>query len=121
VETRHSPVALVENQCVISAGTSPLNAFDRLEVMEYSAKSMLIKYFDLGTGIVESMPDAEEIRKREDIVCYNCYMKEGDSIGMVTDGRSVMGRGFYVVKADTLADAGAVCAEIENKFTIREV
>ena len=88
---------------------------------EYSAKSMLIKYFDLGTGIVESMPDAEEIRKREDIVCYNCYMKEGDSIGMVTDGRSVMGRGFYVVKADTLADAGAVCAEIENKFTIWEV
>ena len=36
-----SPVAMVENDCVITAGTSPLNAFDRLEVMEYSAKSVI--------------------------------------------------------------------------------
>lgn len=88
---------------------------------KYNAESMLIKYFDLGVGVVESMPDAEEIENREDVVSYNCYMQEGDSIGMVTDGRSVMGRGFYIVKADTLAAAGDICAEIERKFVIREV
>jgi len=36
-----TPVAIIENDCVIIGGTSMLNAFDRLEVMEYSAKSVI--------------------------------------------------------------------------------
>ncbi|MCL2838857.1 MAG: class II aldolase/adducin family protein [Oscillospiraceae bacterium] len=35
------PVILVENDCVIVTGNSLLAAFDRLEVLEYSAKAML--------------------------------------------------------------------------------
>ena len=36
-----SPVVLVENDCVLVAGTSLINAFDRLEVTEYTAKSII--------------------------------------------------------------------------------
>lgn len=36
-----TPIAIVNNNCVIVAGQSLLNAFDRLEVAEYSAKSIL--------------------------------------------------------------------------------
>lgn len=36
-----NPVCIIENDCVICGGTSLLNAFDRLEVMEYSAKSVI--------------------------------------------------------------------------------
>jgi L-fuculose-phosphate aldolase len=39
--TPENPVALVENDCVIATGTSLLNAFDRLEVAEYSAKAVI--------------------------------------------------------------------------------
>ena len=35
------PIAIIEHDCVIACGTSLLNAFDRLEVMEYSAKSLI--------------------------------------------------------------------------------
>jgi len=35
------PVVLIENDCVIVTGTSLLNAFDRLEVLEYSAKAII--------------------------------------------------------------------------------
>lgn len=35
------PVALVKNDCVIAAGASLLNAFDRLEVAEFSARAIL--------------------------------------------------------------------------------
>ena len=35
------PVMIVNNQCVIVTGASLLNAFDKLEVMEYSAKAIL--------------------------------------------------------------------------------
>jgi L-fuculose-phosphate aldolase len=35
------PVLLVQNDCVLTLGTNILNAFDRLEVAEYSAKSLI--------------------------------------------------------------------------------
>lgn len=38
--SRH-PVILVQNHCVVVAGSSLLNAFDRLEVGEYSAKALI--------------------------------------------------------------------------------
>ena len=36
-----SPVLVVDNKCVIVAGNSLLNAFDKLEVLEYSAKAVI--------------------------------------------------------------------------------
>ena len=36
-----TPVSLVENDCVLTVGTDILNAFDRLEVAEFSAKSLI--------------------------------------------------------------------------------
>jgi len=37
----HTPALLVENDCVLVVGTDILNAFDRLEVAEYSARSLI--------------------------------------------------------------------------------
>ncbi|MCQ2435533.1 MAG: class II aldolase/adducin family protein [Clostridia bacterium] len=54
--TMQKPVCLVENDCAIAAGTSLLNAFDRLEVMEYSAKS-LVQTKSLGAGVVKINDD----------------------------------------------------------------
>ena len=36
-----NPVAVIANDCVVIAGSGLLNVFDRLEVLEYSAKSVL--------------------------------------------------------------------------------
>jgi L-fuculose-phosphate aldolase len=36
-----TPVALVENDCVLTVGTDVMNAFDRLEVAEYSARALI--------------------------------------------------------------------------------
>ena len=36
-----NPVLLVQNDCVLATGSSILNAFDRLEVAEFSAKSLI--------------------------------------------------------------------------------
>lgn len=37
-----SPVLLIENDCVLTIGKNILEAFDRLEVLEYSAKALLM-------------------------------------------------------------------------------
>jgi L-fuculose-phosphate aldolase len=39
--TEGTPVAMVENDCVIATGSSAINAFDRLEVAEYSARAVV--------------------------------------------------------------------------------
>lgn len=40
VLSARSPMAIIENECVVSVGESLLQAFDRLEVAEYSAKAL---------------------------------------------------------------------------------
>ena len=39
--TMSSPILIVDNQCVIVAGNTLLNAFDKLEVLDYSAKAII--------------------------------------------------------------------------------
>jgi len=41
IVSMQAPVAIVENDCVLTVGTSVLNAFDRLEVAEFSARSLI--------------------------------------------------------------------------------
>ena len=61
-----APIAIVENDCVIVGGTSLLNAYDRLEVLEFGAESLCDISAMNGT-IVPISP--EEIREIE--VAFN--------------------------------------------------
>ena len=42
--TKSTPIALAANDCAIVTGSSLINAFDRLEVAEYSAKALIDTY-----------------------------------------------------------------------------
>lgn len=55
-------VVLVENDCVIITGSSLLNAFDKLEVAEYSAKA-IIAARDLGELVTINDEQVAEIEK----------------------------------------------------------
>lgn len=61
-----APIAIIENDCVIVGGTSLLNAYDRLEVLEFGAESLCDIAAMNGT-IVPISP--EEIREIE--VAFN--------------------------------------------------
>lgn len=54
--TSKTPVIIVDNQCAIVTGASLLNAFDRLEVLEYSAEAMIAAK---GIGKVVLISDEE--------------------------------------------------------------
>jgi L-fuculose-phosphate aldolase len=56
-----TPVLVCENECVIVTGTSLLDAFDRLEVAEFSAKS-IIGSAGLGPIVHIGGADVEDIR-----------------------------------------------------------
>lgn len=60
--TPDAPLALVQNDCVVVTGGSLLQAFDRLEVAEYSARA-LIDCRDLGEVVNISTAQVEEIER----------------------------------------------------------
>lgn len=55
-----TPAIIIDNQCVIVSGTTLLNAFDRLEVMEYSAKA-IIAARDIGPLVMISPDEVDTI------------------------------------------------------------
>jgi L-fuculose-phosphate aldolase len=56
------PIVIVENDCVIVTGSSLLNAFDRLEVAEYSAKALIFSK-SLGDVVMINDTQISEIEK----------------------------------------------------------
>ena len=60
--TPHRPVIVVDNQCVIVTGASLLNAFDRLEVLEYSAEAMIAAR-DIGDVVLLSDQEIEAVNQ----------------------------------------------------------
>lgn len=58
----HSPVVLVENDSVISTGTSLINAFDRLEVAEFTANTIIHAKM-IGDIVMINDEEVEDINK----------------------------------------------------------
>jgi L-fuculose-phosphate aldolase len=55
-----SPVLLIQNDCVLTVGTDILNAFDRLEVAEFSARSLIDSVYlgdlvPIGAGEIQDL------------------------------------------------------------------
>ena len=57
-----SPIIIIENDCLIVTGDSLLNAFDRLEVAEYSAKALLSAN-ELGELVAISDKEIEVLKR----------------------------------------------------------
>ena len=57
-----SPVMIVNNQCVIVTGASLLNAYDRLEVLEYSAAAMIASK-DIGEVVLITPDEVKAIEE----------------------------------------------------------
>lgn len=58
----NTPIAIVKNDCIIVTGDSMLNAYDRLEVTEYSAKAIIASR-QLGELVAINDKEIEEIEE----------------------------------------------------------
>ncbi len=58
----HSPVVLIENDSVISTGNTLINAFDRLEVAEFTANTIIHAKM-IGDIVMISQKEVEDINK----------------------------------------------------------
>jgi L-fuculose-phosphate aldolase len=56
-----APVVIIENECVLVTGSDLLNAFDRLEVLEYSARAVIAAK-EIGTPVLIDDEQVKEIK-----------------------------------------------------------
>lgn len=64
-----------------------------------ATRSMLIHYFDM-SGRVKRIPDREEAQRaaKVPVIAWECHIKENDVLMPVSDGHSLMGRGYFVLE-----------------------
>ncbi len=90
-----SGVTLVEDFLKLALGGQRDGLFRPAAV-----RKLLIRYFDLTPGRVERVPDREKLLQSYPLLAYECRMQEGDVLAPVTDGASVMGRGYYILEGE---------------------
>lgn len=69
-------------------------------------KNIQIRFFDFDDVQVKRVPKIGELKQvlGENLIMWNCNINNGDYLGKVVNGHSIMGRGFFVVKGSTEDD-----------------
>ena len=80
-------------------------------------KIMMIHYFDL-EGEVKSVPDVEQIEAFLGLipVIWQCNIAEGDILPKVSDGHSLMGRGYFVLEGENEESLKEAAEKIKGMF-----
>ncbi len=113
----------------MASGVDEVTEFIKLAVpelnMPYSFeakadKNMLIHYFDFEDVVIKRVPDEEYIRAKYPVKAWKCNITPGMDLGRVTDGASVMGRGYYCLEADSKEELDKYSEEIKAEFEPEE-
>ena len=93
--------------------------------MEYNfvpknTRRMMIHYFDL-EGQVMYVPNQEEVEKKleREVVIWQCNIKEGDVLSKVSDGHSLMGRGYFVLEGENEEELKQKAEDVKSLFRIK--
>ena len=77
----------------------------------------MIAYFDM-SGKVLSVPGEDYLRSKYPLLGYCCNISAGDELCGVTDGHSLMGRGYYILKAADRAQLDEYSRALKAEFEV---
>lgn len=85
-------------------------------------KKLEIHYFNFEDVIITEIPDYNMLKKNKkcNIIAWECNIEPGEHMGKVTNGHSVMGRGYFVVEGNDENDLAKQCDWILQQFGIKE-
>ena len=93
--------------------------------MEYcfvpsKTKMMMIHYFDL-EGNVKYVPDKNEVESAlgTKVTIWQCNIQSGDVLARVSDGHSLMGRGYFVLEGENEKELRGKAERIKTLFRIK--
>lgn len=63
-------------------------------------ETVQMRFFDFNDVIIKKVPTKEELSKilGEDLISYNCNIKEQEYMEKVINGHSIMPRGYFIIK-----------------------
>ena len=72
--------------------------------------------------VAKHVPACDEITEGlgDDLIVWNCNIKEGEYLGKVVNGHSIMGRGFFIVKGDSEQDLIQKSNWVLSKFNMEQ-
>lgn len=86
-------------------------------------RSMMIHYFDM-QGLVEQVPDsayAERLLQEKtagvSLVKWDCHIRKGETLCPVSDGHSLMGRGYFVLEGKDREGLREAAEKIKECFS----
>ena len=82
-------------------------------------RRMMIHYFDL-EGKVEGVPTLSEVKDAlgDSLVIWQCNINAGDDLAKVSDGHSLMGRGYFVLEGESYECLINSVKRIQSMFVI---
>ncbi len=86
-------------------------------------KKLLIRYFALPEGRIDRVPKAEELRLPDSVSLrrWNCMLHPGESVGRVTTGHSVMGRGYFILEGESDEELEAAADGVLGEFVVKKL
>lgn len=83
-------------------------------------KMMMIHYFDL-EGRVVTVPKQAEVESilGKEMAVWQCNIKEGDVLSRVSDGHSLMGRGYFVLEGLSEGELKQQAKEVKKSFQMK--
>lgn len=84
-----------------------------------AVRPMLIHYFDL-QGKVKKVPEQNEVQKAIDVrlVEWECHIRDGENLSPISDGHSLMGRGFFILEGEDENKLRKQAEIVKNLFLI---
>ena len=83
-------------------------------------KNMLIRYFDFEDVRVNKVPNEKELFKKYPLKAWSCNLKPGMYLGKVTNGASIMGRGYFIVEAESPFELDGYSDAILSEFELED-
>ncbi|MDE7334011.1 MAG: ATP-grasp domain-containing protein [Lachnospiraceae bacterium] len=82
-----------------------------------TTKSMMIHYFDM-EGIVRNVPGREQASQalQAELAAWECNIRQGEKLEPVSDGHSLMGRGYFVLEGSGFSHLCNQAQIVKNMF-----
>ena len=85
-------------------------------------RRLQIRFFDMENVKIAGVPSENTLRNnpRCNLVMWNCNIRKGDRMNKVSDGHSIMDRGFFIVEGESRADLVTQSEWILSQFQYEE-
>lgn len=91
---------------------------DNFSFVSDNIRNLQIRFFDFENVVIKKVPTFDEVKAvlGQDLIVWNCNISEGDIMHGVSDGHSIMPRGYFVIEGNDEADLVKKSNIIINMF-----